>query len=125
MHENNTTRVHIHTYIYTCTNVHSPELKTYTYMYLWFLRWLDIFKEVIEVDKSVCKHLESLAGLGVVHKHYRDVVDVPQVSQLRGEVDVPRDKDHCRGSGIGVGKTTKALTKLVISSILSNGTDMY
>jgi hypothetical protein len=94
------------------------------YMYLWLLRWLHIFKELIEVYEFVCKHLECLACLGIVDQHYGNVVDMPQVRQLRGEVDVPRDKHHGRGGGVGVGKATKTLAQLVISSILSNGIDV-
>ena len=93
-------------------------------MYLWLLRWLHISKKLIEINELVSEDLESLAGLGVVHQHYGYVVDMPQVSQLRGEVDVPRDEDYCRGGGVGVGKTTKTLTQLVVGSILGNSIDM-
>ena len=93
-------------------------------VYLWLLRWLHISKKLIKVNELVSEDLESLAGLGVMHQHYGYVVDMPQVGQLRGEVDVPRDEDHCRGGGVGVGKTTKTLTQLVVGSILGNGIDM-
>ena len=108
---------YIHVYCYnTCTSV--------TYMYLWLLRCLYIFKKLIKVDELVCEHLECLACLWVVDQHYGDVMDMPQVRQLRREVDVPRDEHHSRGGGVGVGKTTKTLTQLVVSSVLSYGIDV-
>lgn len=51
-------------------------------------------------------------------------MDMPKVCQLRRKVYITRDEDHSGGCGVGVGKTTKTLTELVISSILSNGIDM-
>ena len=50
------------------------------YMYLWFMRSIHVHKELIKVDEFVSEHLEGLAGLGVVHQDYGDVVDVTEVS---------------------------------------------
>ena len=49
-------------------------------MYLWFMRSIHVHKELIKVDEFVSEHLEGLAGLGVVHQDYGDVVDVTEVS---------------------------------------------
>ena len=92
--------------------------------YLWLVRSVHILKELIKVDEFVGEDLEGLAGLAVVHQDNGDVVDVPEVSQLRGEVDITGDEDDCGGGGVGVGKATETLTQLVVSSVLCNGIDM-
>ena len=89
------------------------------------MRSIHVLKELIKVDECVSEHLECLAGLAVVHQDNGDVVDMTEISQLRGEVDITRDEDDRGGGGVGVGKPTETLTKLVISSILCYGIDMY
>ena len=89
------------------------------------MRRLHIFKELVEVDKGVSKDFEPLVGLGVVHQHYGNVMDVSEISQLRRKVDVTRNEDDRRRGGVGVGKPTETLTQLVVGSILGNGIDMH
>ena len=60
-----------------------------------------------------------------MHEDNSDIVNMAEVIQLGGEVDIPRDKYHSRGRRIGVGKATKALTKFVICCIFGNGIDVY
>ena len=89
------------------------------------LLWLaNILNEVFVADGGVGTDLERLWRVFVVDNDGSDVVHVAQVVHLRWEVDISRDKDHCRGRWEGTGKLAQAVSQFVISSILGNGTDV-
>ena len=50
---------------------------------------------------------------------------MPEVVELRREVDISRDQYDCGGGRVGVGKAAETLTKFVICGIFGHCTDMY
>ena len=59
-----------------------------------------------------------------MHQNDGHVVDVSQVVELRGEVDVAGDQDHRGGGGVGVSETSQALTEFVVCGIFGDRIDM-
>ena len=60
-----------------------------------------------------------------MQQHYIQVMEMHQVIQLHGEVDIPRYEDHGGRSGVRVSEPAETLTELVVSCVLSNGIHMH
>ena len=93
-------------------------------MYLWFPGSINILQEVVIVKALVCEDLEGFRSHPVVDEKDGEVVNVTEVVELRGEVDVTRDQHHGGRRGVGAGEATHALAELVICCVLGHGVDV-
>ena len=94
------------------------------YTYLLFSGSINVLQEVVVVEALVCEDLEGFGGDPVVNEEDGEVVDVAEVVDLWGEVDVARDQHHGGRRGVGAGEATHALAELVICCVLGHGVDV-